>query len=222
MMTIEQIRNVEFTRGRGYRAEEVDDFIDECVETLEKYRQEAEEANQKMKQLAEKLVEYRNEEDSIRAALLNAQRAGDSVLHQAEEKAKALLQEAEQAVQDIHNAAQKDIEDEKKELQRVKNEVSRFKQQMLTKYKEHLALINVLPEAEENPAKPEETSKPAEEIVMVAPVEETSETVAVQPAEQQALSRFADLKFGEDYDIEDNSEEDEEERTRGFFRKKNK
>ena len=89
MMTLDEIRHVEFTRGRGYRAEEVDDFIDECVETLEQYRKENEEATQKMKMLADKLAEYRNEEDSIRAALLNAQRAGDTALREAEEKAVA-------------------------------------------------------------------------------------------------------------------------------------
>lgn len=219
MMTLEQIRNVEFTRGRGYRAEEVDDFIDDCVATLEKYRQEAEEANQKMKQLAEKLVEYRNEEDSIRAALLNAQRAGDSVLREAEEKAKTLVQEAEQAVQNIHREAQKSIEAEKKELARVQQEVAHFKQQMLTKYKEHLALINVLPEAEEKPAETEEAGEQFQETVTVSPSEEMPEAAPADTSEQQALSRFADLKFGEDYRIEDNADADEE-RGRGFFRKK--
>ncbi|MBO5928800.1 MAG: DivIVA domain-containing protein, partial [Clostridia bacterium] len=58
MMTLEEIRHVEFTSGRGYRAEEVDDFIDECVETLEHYRKESEELNHKLKVLADKVAEY--------------------------------------------------------------------------------------------------------------------------------------------------------------------
>ena len=89
MMTLEDIRNIEFNRGRGYRSEEVDDFIDECVATMEHLVQENAEVNQKMKALADKVAEYRNDEDSIRAALLSAQRTGDTIIREAQAKAKA-------------------------------------------------------------------------------------------------------------------------------------
>ena len=93
MMTLDSIRNVEFSRGRGYRADEVDDFIDACVETVETLQRENETLNQKMKVLADKLVEYRNEEDSIRAALLSAQRTGDIIIREAKDQAEQILQE---------------------------------------------------------------------------------------------------------------------------------
>ncbi len=215
MMTLEEIRHVEFTRGRGYRAEEVDDFIDECVETLEQYRKDNEETNQKMKLLADKLAEYRNDEDSIRAALLNAQRAGDTTLREAEEKAALIIEEAQLRAKGIEEEAKKQIGEQQQELERVRREVSQFKQQMLTMYKEHLAQINVLPEVEEASA-----PEAAEEVITVAPMaeEEVAEPLQSQE-EQQPLSRFADLKFGEDYRIEDDAD-DEEEAPRGFFRKK--
>ncbi len=215
MMTLDEIRHVEFTRGRGYRAEEVDDFIDECVETLEQYRKDNEEANQKLKLLADKLAEYRNDEDSIRAALLNAQRAGDTALREAEEKAALLIEEAQMRAKGIEEEAKQQIGEQQQELDRVRREVSQFKQQMLTMYKEHLAQINVLPEVEEV-----SSTEAAEEVVTVAPVEEEDVTAPVQSQEeQQPLSRFANLKFGEDYRIEDDTD-DEEEAPRGFFRKK--
>ena len=215
MMTLDEIRHVEFTRGRGYRAEEVDDFIDECVETLEQYRKENEEATQKMKMLADKLAEYRNEEDSIRAALLNAQRAGDTALREAEEKAALIIEEAQTRAKSIEEEAKQRIGEQQQELERVRREVSKFKQQLLNMYKEHLAQINVLPEVEE--AVPEVK----EDVVTVAPVAEEDDAESVQlQEEQQPLSRFADLKFGEDYRIEDDTDDDEEEAPRGFFRKK--
>ncbi len=216
MMTLEEIRHVEFTRGRGYRAEEVDDFIDECVETLEQYRKDNEEANQKLKLLADKLAEYRNDEDSIRAALLNAQRAGDTALREAEEKAALIIEEAQLRAKEIEEEAKKQIGAQQQELERVRREVSQFKQQMLTMYKEHLAQINVLPEVEEV-----SSTEAAEEVVTVAPVEEEDVAAPLQSQEeQQPLSRFADLKFGEDYRIEDDTDDDEEKAPRGFFRKK--
>ena len=214
MMTLEEIRHVEFTRGRGYRAEEVDDFIDECVETLEQYRKDNEEANQKMKLLADKLAEYRNDEDSIRAALLNAQRAGDTALRDAEQKAALIVEEAQTRAKAIEEEAKQQIDKQKEELERIRREVSQFKQQILAMYKEHLAQINVLPEVEETPA-----TETEEKVVTIAPTAEEDVVVPAQSdEEQQPLSRFADLKFGEDYHIEDDT--DEEEAPRGFFRKK--
>ena len=214
MMTLEEIRHVEFTRGRGYRAEEVDDFIDECVETLEQYRKDNEEANQKMKLLADKLAEYRNDEDSIRAALLNAQRAGDTALRDAEQKAALIVEEAQTRAKAIEEEAKQQIDKQKEELERIRREVSQFKQQILAMYKEHLAQINVLPEVEETPA-----TETEEKVVTIAPTAEEDVVVPAQSdEEQQPLSRFADLKFGEDYHIEDDT--DEEKAPRGFFRKK--
>ena len=216
MMTLDEIRHVEFTRGRGYRAEEVDDFIDECVETLEQYRKDNEEATQKMKMLADKLAEYRNDEDSIRAALLNAQRAGDTALREAEEKAALIIEEAQTRAKEIEAESQKQIGEQKQELERVRREVSQFKQQLLTMYKEHLAQINVLPEAEEVAV-----TETTEEVITVSPIaEEDTEAPAQPQEEQQPLSRFADLKFGEDYHIEEDTDNEEDEAPRGFFRKK--
>ncbi len=227
MMTLDDIRNVEFSRGRGYRSEEVDEFIDECVETMEHLVRENAEVNQKMKALADKVAEYRNDEDSIRAAVLSAQRTGDTILREAQAQAQALLESAQQdadaARRDLLNA----IEREKAELARVKNEIAQFKAKLLGMYKEHLSLINLLPEeAAEEPA--------AEESMVVEPQEDDSDMIVVAPTteepvqeeadeELKPLSRFADLKFGDDYNIhEDDDEEDDEHEklTRGLFRKK--
>ncbi|MBR2405547.1 MAG: DivIVA domain-containing protein [Clostridia bacterium] len=222
MMTLDEIRNVEFSRGRGYRAEEVDDFIDACAETVEQLNREKEELSQKMKVLADKLVEYRNDEDSIRAALLNAQRAGDAARREAEEAAAAMKKQAEEEVEEIRSAALNKIAEEKNELQRVQKEVEAFKARLMTLYKEHLAVIGMLPEQEatKEAAEPQ-AEEAAEADVVVTPVEEET----VQPAtegdeEMKVVSRFSDLKFGEDYDIREDTDDDEEEKPRGFFKKR--
>lgn len=221
-MTLDEIRNVEFSRGRGYRAEEVDDFIDTCAETVEQLNREKEELSQKMKVLADKLVEYRNDEDSIRAALLNAQRAGDAARREAEEAAAAMKKQAEEEVEEIRSAALNKIAEEKNELQRVQKEVEAFKARLMTLYKEHLAVIGMLPEQEatKEAAEPQ-AEEAAEADVVVTPVEEET----VQPAtegdeEMKVVSRFSDLKFGEDYDIREDTDDDEEEKPRGFFKKR--
>ena len=228
MMTLENIRNVEFNRGRGYRAEEVDDFIDACADTVQQLMQEKEELNQKMKVLADKLVEYRNDEDSIRAALLNAQRTGDTVLREAEQKAQQIIEEAKKEAENAREALYARVEQEKQELERIQREVAAFKERMLTLYKEHLELLKLLPDEEaaaEEPAAPveaapaeeaaEETPAPlaeeepvSENVIVAPPVEEI---IAVPDEEQDVkpVSRFSNLKFGNDYDISADDDDDE-------------
>ena len=228
MMTLENIRNVEFNRGRGYRAEEVDDFIDACADTVQQLMQEKEELNQKMKVLADKLVEYRNDEDSIRAALLNAQRTGDTVLREAEQKAQQIIEEAKKEAEKAREALYARVEQEKQELERIQREVAAFKERMLTLYKEHLELLKLLPDEEaaaEEPAAPveaapaeeaaEETPAPlteeepvSENVIVAPPVEEI---IAVPDEEQdmKPVSRFSNLKFGNDYDISADDDDDE-------------
>lgn len=255
MMTLESIRNVEFNRGRGYRAEEVDDFIDACVDTVQQLMQEKEELTQKMKILADKLVEYRNDEDTIRSALLNAQRTGDNVLREAAVKAQQIIDEAKCEAEKAHREVLTQIEDARRELKQVQDEVAAFKARMLTMYKEHLELIRLIPEQAETVEEKPVEEKPIEEqpveaqpveetvVVPVAPpesvtaeipipvVEEASaddnvivappveEVVAIPEQEQdmKPVSRFSNLKFGNDYDI--SADDDDEPKSRRKKRK---
>lgn len=240
MMTLDAIRNVEFSRGRGYRADEVDDFIDNCIETVEALQRENEMLGQKVKVLADKITEYRAEEDNIRAALISAQRAGDVVLREANEKAEKILEEAGEKAKRIREDAVGAIGDEQQELKRIQNEVAAFKARMLSLYKEHLSLINLLPDVKveaapeaappapvpetvvQPPVPIAEEAAPAAEPVVVAPetAEEPSADTAAE-TEMKPISRFANLKFGANYNIaDDDDEEDTGKRSHNPFRKK--
>lgn len=235
MMTLENIRNVEFNRGRGYRAEEVDDFIDACADTVQQLIQEKEELTQKMKVLADKLVEYRNDEDSIRAALLNAQRTGDTVLREAEQKAQQLMEEAKTEAEKARQQLLAQVEEEKQKLERVQREVAAFKERMLALYKEHLELLRLLP-AQEAEAPTQQVAEEPQAAVETAPMDavtaeipipeaaeatKTDDVIVAPPVEEvvalpdqeqdmKPVSRFSNLKFGNDYDI---SADDDDEPT---------
>lgn len=186
MLTLDQIKNVTFTRTMGgYKMSEVDDFLDQCADTVDSLIKERNASNKKLEVLADKLMEYRNDEDSIRSALVNAQRLGDTIVREANQKA-ALAQEdaaikAEKLVEDARtkakealNSVSDDIRAQQDELARAKHEVTLFKQQMLALYKEHLSLLGMLPEEPENTADEAADAAPSAKTT-VPPTEEESE-----------------------------------------------
>ena len=90
MLTPEQIYEKSFqTTGRGsYKADDVDSFMNEVSSSYEKVYSDNNELLKKINILAKKIEEYREEEDSLRTALLNAQKLADKIVSDAKEIAK--------------------------------------------------------------------------------------------------------------------------------------
>ena len=190
MLTAEDISNVEFTKTLGgYKTGEVDNFLDQCADTVSALNKEIAALNKKLEVLADKVVEYREkldayqkEEDSIKTALVTAQRMGDNVVREAGKKAELLLRDAEIKAQNIKETASKQVETENEDLRRVRQQASDFKAQLLALYKAHLEQIGLLPEVPKEEKQPEPEQQPAAE----APAEpEQPEQPAPQPTEPE-------------------------------------
>ena len=163
MYTAEDIRNITFTKSLGgYKTGEVDDFIDICADTVEELTKTNADLKKKMELLANKVVEYRNDEDSIRTALLSAQRMGDTVLREANHKAGLILEDARIKADKIEETAKQQIKEQIDELEHLKKLVGDFRTQMLSVYREHLSMINVLPEYTPPKEETEETAQTTE------------------------------------------------------------
>ena len=137
MYTAEDIRNITFTKSLGgYKTGEVDDFIDICADTVEELTKTNADLKKRMELLANKVVEYRNDEDSIRTALLSAQRMGDTVLREANHKAGLILEDARIKADKIEETAKQQIKEQIDELEHLKKLVGDFRTQMLSVYRE--------------------------------------------------------------------------------------
>ncbi len=145
----------------GYKVEDVEKYISCVNDYFLKCESEKKELESKIKILAEKIREYRDEEENIRDALLGAQKLGSNIINEAKEKAEKLLNEAKDRVSSKVRYAQIDaekllketkynIEKEKKSLLKIQKEVSTFKAKLLSLYKSHLDLITSLPKMEED------------------------------------------------------------------------
>lgn len=115
MITPSQIRekNLSTVQNGGYDKDEVNELLADVVESYEAVYNENKELYRKMEILANKIEEYRSEEDSIKTALITAQKMADRITKDAKEKAEEKLSEsaatAQQTVVDAKEKADKMI-----------------------------------------------------------------------------------------------------------------
>lgn len=158
-MTSEDIRNVTFEQVRkGYRVEDVDDFLQQVARTMDEIIAErdalagerdhvlasAGDNESKMLILAQKVEEYRGQEDTLKTALINAQRMGETVVHEAKQKADTMLREAAGQTELLRQKAEQEIEREKKTLDRLQSEVKKFRSSILNLYTQHIESLSAL------------------------------------------------------------------------------
>ncbi len=173
----------------GYKTEEVDSYIDKLLETVKELQEQNDALEDKIGVLADSLQKYRDDEDSLREALLGAQKMGDSIIKNANNKAEITMREASVKAAHIVEEARKKVEDEKDELIRVQTAAADFKARLIELYREHIELVTRIPVTDsapaEEPAHEEET--PAEEVAeTVETVEVTEEPATVEAAEEAA------------------------------------
>lgn len=208
MFTVKDIQDVHFTKKMGgYKTNEVDEFLDKCAETVEALTAQSAENAQKMQVLAETVLQYREQEDAIRSALIAAQKTADSILEEARQQAAALRSDVEKEVQKAREQALEQTQAEQDELRRVKQEVAEFKSRILNVYREHLTLINVLEDSmdEEEPLQetadselPQEAEKEQESLAEeVAPADE-KQPVRPHPIYTGVLPDFSALELDDE------------------------
>ncbi len=90
------IEQQEFTKSfRGYNEEEVDDFLDKIVKDYEELINENVRLNEEIEKMQEKLKEFSQIEETLRSALLNAQKSAEEMKERVESEAKIIIEKAE-------------------------------------------------------------------------------------------------------------------------------
>ncbi|MGN0114138.1 MAG: DivIVA domain-containing protein [Acutalibacteraceae bacterium] len=107
MYTADSIREVEFQKSgiSGVKATEVYNFVDDVANDFEKLTRQNEELMKKLQVLADCIEEYRKSEDTVKTAILTAQKTADSVVSEAEQKAAALLEEKTKLAENLEKSA---------------------------------------------------------------------------------------------------------------------
>ncbi|MFU0833723.1 MAG: DivIVA domain-containing protein [Oscillospiraceae bacterium] len=201
MLSMNDIINVSFRKSgfSGYKTDDVDVFIDQVRDTveqmqkkaveqeelIEKLKEEKQQLTEKVKILADKVEEFRSQEDEIKNALISAQKVGDASIREARHRAEIILKDANLKAEHIEQEAKEKTIAQKREMERLQQAVADFRSRLLAAYKEHLTLIDALPSNKPDVNKPEakqEDSVPASAMPEPEPKIET-ESEATQTME---------------------------------------
>lgn len=116
------IHHKEFKHAlRGYNEEEVDRFLDDVADEVERLFKENIDLSEKLEAASEKVRTYQEIERTLHNTMVTAQRSAEEIVAKASEEAESILRDADlKAKEVIHNALT--------QKQRVANELVRIKQ----------------------------------------------------------------------------------------------
>ncbi len=224
MFTPQQIEQISFGKQTfgGYDMQAVDEFLEPLTEDYITLYKENALLKSKMRVLVTKLEEYRENEASMKDAIVNAQKTCDLMVKEAEAKCTKMLSDANAAAAENAKNADLLIAQETERVQEAKKaastQIEQIEQQIaaclqaLTRIRE--ANIPAPVKAEvydyEKEADPDAlTSAVADEISanlesLVGTTEDVAPKAEPQHPANSTSARFANLQFGKNYDPNEN------------------
>ncbi len=222
MLTPKEVADQTFTKAKfgGYTMQEVDTFLDEITQDYTALVEENASLKGKLKVLADKIGEYRETEDIMRATLHNAQKTANEMVAEAESKREAILDALEQDIRARKQEYDNEIAACRAQLAAAQARTASYVAMLQDLTNQHQAFLDSIPDLtpeeleEEVPAEEEEEAL-EEEVLEEEAVEELAEAEEavqeeeVEEAEEEAAPvsgattriDFSNLKFGKDYQI---------------------
>jgi len=84
MISSEDVRHVTFDKAfQGYRREDVDDYLKQVAQAMDDLAAQNDDLQKKLVMLAQRIDQYRADEDTLSTTMINAQRLGENVIKEA-------------------------------------------------------------------------------------------------------------------------------------------
>ncbi|MBV8460148.1 MAG: DivIVA domain-containing protein [Candidatus Eremiobacteraeota bacterium] len=142
-LTPVDIQHKEFKKAiQGYAREEVDQFLDEVIETLEAEIDERTRLEAQVTELSEKVSHFKAMEDSLRSTLVLAQRTADELKASAHKEVDIVKHRAKLEIEDELRSVKQQIAEAKAELQRVSDKTAAAKLDLRNFLTRQLELID--------------------------------------------------------------------------------
>ncbi len=148
MIPPHEIKNKDFTKAmRGYSTTEVDEYIAYVIEKYTELYRENDDLERRLKTITDQLNEIKKEEESIRSALINAQKAAKKIVNDAHGQANEIKKQAHADCQAVLASFEDKFAREDKILSQIKAGVQDFKAELFEKYRRHIEWVEeILPE----------------------------------------------------------------------------
>lgn len=130
---------------RGYNEAEVDAFLDQVADELERLFKENIDLSEKMEALEAKVRTYQDMERTLHNTLLSAQKSADEMMQKAQREAEAVLKDAEVKAKEVIHAALTNKQRATAELGRVKQAEEEFRSQFKALLERHLRTMAEVP-----------------------------------------------------------------------------
>jgi len=211
MMTPQDLKEKKFERTllNGYDMAPVDDFLEQIYEDFGALYKENAVLKSKIKVLVEKVEEYRSTEDSMRMALLTAQKMGGELLDESRAKGDAILAEVNEQAKRRAIELREQLAGEEARLAAAEQRTSEFSKKVLRLIADEADFIERLGELvipDQAPASAPAPAHPAAPVVVsehapaphrseAAPADEMQAAIEASLAEE--VSRMTEEFMGE-------------------------
>lgn len=199
MLPPNELKNKTFTRVvRGYNPDEVNEHIAFVIEKYTELYRENDRLERKLKTVTAQYEALRRDEEGIRNALINAQRAGTSIVSEANERAEVIMRAAKTNCDKVLDDFRAEVRAEREKLAQLRSAVDRFKEDLFRSYQQHIDFISEIHSA------PQETiaALPEEQLVRRA-IDATKESIAVMTAGEEKTSAVSHVVVADEAEYPD-------------------
>ncbi len=128
MFTPVDLETINFNKGiHGYNCKEIEDFLEKITDDYEFLYRENRTLKEEIENLQVKLGQYQKMEDSLRNAVILAQKTGEDLKTSAQTEADLIIREAVQQGEQIKMKIRSEIQAELQNFAVLKNQVELFK-----------------------------------------------------------------------------------------------
>ena len=138
-----EIENKEFKKGlRGYKEDEVDEFLDLVKEDYEQLYRENAELKEKVRLYQDQINKYENIEETLKATSVRAEASAEDTTNAANKKAKIIVEEADLKAKQIIDQANNEVIEIRREYNSLVKEFKVFRNKFKSLLNDELQSID--------------------------------------------------------------------------------
>ena len=145
MLKPSELKKKNFTKAvRGYSTQEVDQYMNFMLEKYTELFRKNFDLEQQLRASIEQKNELESEKESVRSALINAQKVASTIVEKANERAQQIIDSAKIGSNSILSDLNEKINAERDTVIALKNQVASLKRSLFETYREHIERVESL------------------------------------------------------------------------------